>query len=116
MLAAVPDHRRAAPVGVRGRGEQRLVEEVFPVAGELLLGHDLGRHRAFAPAGARHYHLVADLGGTGAAERERRKIELGERLYQAEARRWVVAEAVPGHHAAVGQMQPDLVGLADDMT
>jgi hypothetical protein len=35
QIAASPDQSRAAPVGVRRRGEDRLIQQVFPVAGEL---------------------------------------------------------------------------------
>ena len=39
------DQRRAAPKRMRGRREHRLVEVIFPVAGEFLLGDDARPHR-----------------------------------------------------------------------
>src|SRR5207248_4333026 len=36
-LAFSADQRRAAPLRMRGRGEERLIEHVFPVTGELAL-------------------------------------------------------------------------------
>ena len=38
QVAVRPDQRGAAPVGMRRRGEDRLVEHVFPIAGEFLPG------------------------------------------------------------------------------
>ena len=59
-IAGGPDQRRAAPEGM-GRGrEDRLVEDVFPIAREFLLGHDARRDRALATAEACRDHLIAD--------------------------------------------------------
>ena len=44
------DQRRAAPLRVGRRREDRLVEHVFPVAGELALGEDLRLERVRAAA------------------------------------------------------------------
>ena len=49
------------------------------------------------------------------AERQRRQVEPRERLHQAEAGRLVVAEHVAGHDAAVVEVQPDRLGLGDQI-
>src|SRR6185436_16271234 len=49
QIAIRADQRSAAPVGMRRRGEDRFVDDVFPVAGKLLLGDDTRRH-GFLPA------------------------------------------------------------------
>src|SRR5262249_35852887 len=50
QLARPPDHRRAAPEWMRRRREERLVEDVFPIAGEFLLGGNARHDRMLAPA------------------------------------------------------------------
>src|SRR5207244_12293233 len=45
QLAVGADQRRAAPLRMRPRREERLVEHVFPVAGELALGEHRGLQR-----------------------------------------------------------------------
>ena len=49
------------------------------------------------------------------AERQRRQIELGQRLHQAEAGLLVDAERVARRDAAVAEMQPDGFGLGDQI-
>src|ERR1700683_5179624 len=41
-----------APMGMRRIGKDCLVQQISPVAGDLLLGGDLAGHRSRAPAGA----------------------------------------------------------------
>ena len=50
QLAVRPDQPGAAPERMRGRGEDRLVEMIFPIAGEFLLGDDARAHRLLAAA------------------------------------------------------------------
>ena len=109
------DQRGAAPVRMRRRGEDRLVEHVFPIAGEFLLADDARRDRALASARARDHDLLVERDHGGVAERQGRQIELRERLHQPEAGRLVVAEHVARHHAAVIEMQPDRLGLGDQV-
>src|SRR4029453_6777812 len=49
-FARASDHRGPAPKRVRRRSEDRFVEDVFPIAGEFLLGGDARHHRMLAPA------------------------------------------------------------------
>src|SRR3981189_1972522 len=84
-IAARADERRAAPLRMRRRGEDRLVEHVLPVARELALGEDGGLERVLAAALARDDHVLAQAAGRGAAARDGIYAELAERLHQAEA-------------------------------
>ncbi len=52
-FACFIDRRRAAPVGMGGRCQDGVVEDIFPVARKLLSRDDLRSQRAFAPACAR---------------------------------------------------------------
>ena len=114
-IAGRPDQRRAAPVRMRRRGEDRLVEHVFPVAGEFLLGDDARGDRALPPAGAADHDALADRRGARLADLERRHVELGQRLHQTEAGLLVVAEHMAGHRAAVVEREPDRLGLGDQI-
>ena len=115
QLAMARDHAGAAPVRMRRVGEDRFIEQIFPIAGELLPGGDLARHRARAPAGAADHDAVADLRRRGGAERNRIDVEPAERLHQAETGGGIEAERMTFHHAAVGKVQPDLLGLGDEI-
>ena len=67
------DQRRAAPVQRRRRREDRLVEQVFPVAGERPLRHDV-RERHVVGAGVIDDHHRIALGELRRiAERQRRR-------------------------------------------
>ena len=85
QLAAVRDQSGAAPIGMRGMGEDRLVQQILPVAGEFLFGGDLACDRAGAAAGAAQYHAVADFARGGRAQRHGIEIDAAERLHQAKA-------------------------------
>ena len=100
---------------MRRRGEDRLVEHVFPIAGEFLLGGDAAGERAGAAAGAADHHALADLGRARGADGQRRQIDRTQRLHQAEAGLLVEGERMAFHHAAVAEMQPDGRGLGDQV-
>ena len=100
---------------MRRRREDRLVEHILPVAGELLLGDDARGHRVLAPAGAGHHHALADLGILGAAERQGRQIEASQRLQQAEAGLLVEGQHVAGNDASAAVADPDGLGLGDQI-
>jgi hypothetical protein len=100
---------------VRRVGEDRLVEHVFPIAGEFLLGSNGGCERAGAPAGAAEHDALADLRGGGRADRKRRQVDAAERLHQPEAGFGVEAERMALRHAAVAEMQPDRLRLGDQI-
>src|ERR1700692_2134027 len=105
-IALWVDQRRAAPIRMRRRGEDRLVEHVFPIAGEFLLGDDTGGDRALPAAGAGDHDALADRGGGRWADFQRRHVELGERLNEAETGLLVVTQDVAGHRAAVVETKP----------
>src|SRR5215831_11804572 len=111
QIAGRTDQRRAAPVGMRRRREDRLVEDVFPVAGELVAIGDARRHRALATAGAADHHMLADRDGAGGTDGERRQVDAGERLDKTEAGFLVIAEEMAGNDPAVGKVEPDRFGL-----
>ena len=110
--AVAADQRRAAPGRVRRRGEDRLVEEVFPAAGELALSDDAGgRHRVGA-AEARDQHRIALLNLGRLAERNRRDLDRHERPQQAEPGLVVVSDDARRHCAPV--VEADLRRLCLD--
>ena len=96
-------------------GKDRLVQQILPIAREFLLGRDFARDRARASAGAADHDAIADLGSGGGTERQRREIEVAERLHQAEAGFEIEAQRVAFHHAAVAAMQPDGFGFSDEI-
>ena len=100
---------------MRGRREDRLVEHIFPIAGEFLAGSDARRHRMMPPAGAADHNALANRGGRRLAERQCGEVDAGERLHQAETCLLVITEHVPGHRAAVAEGEPDLLRLGDEI-
>jgi len=82
QLAAVRDQPGTAPIGMRGIGEDRLVQQILPVTGELLLGGDMAGDGARASACAAHHHAVADLGISRRTEWQRIEIDAAKRLHQ----------------------------------
>ena len=85
QFALGADQRGAAPVRVRGGGEQGLVEHVFPVAGELLPGQDSTGLQRWRPAAVADHETVAGIQPGRAADRQGRHAEAAQRLHQAEA-------------------------------
>ena len=109
------DQRSAAPVGMRRRGEDRLIDHIFPVAGELLLGDDASGDRTRTSAGAADHDALADRDRAGIADRQRRQVETGQRLDQPETCRLVIGQHGAGHVAAVDQREPDRLRLGDEI-
>ena len=109
------DQPGAAPVRMRRIGEDRLIEQIFPIAGEFLLRHDLARDRARAAAGAADHDAVADLGGGGGAERQRLDDRGGRAPAPGQSRFGIEAERMALHHAAVAEMQPDGFRFGDEI-
>ena len=116
QLAAVRDQSGAAPIGMRGMGEDRLVQQIFPIAGEFLLGRDLARDRPRASAGAADHDAVADLvrrrTSRAAADRCRARPSACTRP---KPDLEIEAERMALHDAAVAEMQPDGFGLGDEI-
>ncbi len=115
QLAPLRDQSGATPVGMRGVSEQRLIQQIFPIAGKLLLGGDLARDRPGAPAGAAQHDFIADAGGSRRAERQRGNVEAAKRLNQPKAGFEIKAESVTLHHAAIIEVQPHRFGLRDQV-
>ena len=100
---------------MRRRTEDRFVEEIFPIAGEFLLGDDPRRYRALPSAGAADDDRFADLGPARLAERHGRRVEPGQRLDEAEAGLLIRAEHIAFHEPAVVEPQPDRFGFGDQI-
>ena len=114
-LPRTRDQGGASPVWMRGIGEDRFVQDIFPITGEFLLGGDAAGKRARAPAGTTDDDAFADFGGLRRAELKHGQIDFTERLYQAKAGFLVEAERVTLHHAAIAKMQPYRVGFGDQI-
>ena len=101
-LAVLADEGGPAPEGVGGGGEDRVFQEVFPVAGELLAAGDLGGDGvAAAPGGGEDNGLAETGGGAVAQVRSPGRSTLAERLDEAETGFLVVSHGMarrrPGH-------------------
>src|SRR3954451_16608204 len=100
---------------MRGIGEDRLVQQILPVTGKLLLGCDLAGNGPRTAAGAAHYDSIANLRGARGTKRQRIEIDAAERLYQAEAAFGIEAESVTFHNAPIPEMQPHRLGFGDEI-
>src|SRR3954468_20392026 len=114
-LSVGAEERGAAPLRMRRRRVDRLVEHVLPVAGELTLREHRGAQRARPAAVTRDHHVLADAAGAGAAARERPHAELGEGLHQSEPGGLIVAERKRRHHHALVRGEPDGACLGDEV-
>src|SRR3569832_2238960 len=98
---------------MRRGDEDRLIEQILPVAGELLLGDDRRAHRI---AGAVDKgHGIAQACRTGFAQRQGRQIELPQRLDKTKATLLVVSERVAGDDATILRCEPHLLSLGDEV-
>lgn len=77
--------------------ENRLVEEIFPIAGEFLPGDDICLDE-FSDAIGQH-DGIAGLGRRRVAEIHRRRIQGSKRLHQAEAAFLIIGKCMGGNHA-----------------
>src|SRR5947209_13943061 len=98
---------------MRGIGEDRLVEQILPVAGKLLLGRDLAGDGARTSAGAAHYDSIGDFRGARGTKRQRIEIDAAERLYQAETAFGIVAQRGTVQKAPISAMKPDRLGFSN---
>src|SRR3546814_11465640 len=99
---------------MRRRGEDRLLEQVFPVTREFPHPDDLRLDGGAPAALPGEHHLVALANRGGAAEFQRRQVERPERLHQPEPGLLVVAEDGAGHGAAAVVGDPGSRGLSSD--
>ena len=114
-LPSPPISAGAAPGGMGGGGEDRVVQHVLPVAGEFLARGDGAAERVAAAAGAGQHRRVAGLRAGAGLHLQRRQVEAAERLDQAEAGLEIVGEGVAGDGAAVMGGEPDRLGLGDQV-
>ena len=112
---ATADHRGAAPERMRGRGKNCLVEDVFPIAGEFLLGHDPRRDRM--PASARRRrpprsHPTSHSSICRSATRATRSVRAPEPFRSRSPGR---RRAHDRYCTAIAEMQPDRLSLGDEV-
>ena len=100
---------------MRRADKQRLIQQIFPVAGELADGNDFRLQGMRSPPGAGQDHRVALSEVAGAANFNRHKAAWIERLDQPEAGFLIVAQGVPGDGAAGGIDHPYLFRLDDQV-
>ena len=111
----VVEERGAAPFRMRRRGEQRLVEHVFPVAGEFALGDHLRLERVRASAMADDEDIVVDRDRRGAAAFEIGRGELAQRQHQAESGREIVGKRMAGDRRPAIRREPYRFGFGDQI-
>ena len=85
----------AAPERMRGGGENRLVEEILPIAGEFVLGDDPRFDELAAPARSDH-DGIADLRVLGTAERDRRQSSRSSACASPRPDSWSIASGWAG--------------------
>ncbi len=98
---------------MRWRRENRVVEQILPIAGEFLPGDDIRLDRP--PGSVGKHDGIADLGTRCIAEVQRGQIELAQRLHQAESGFLVVGQRMRRNHAPITGRQPDFLGLGDQI-
>ena len=100
---------------MRRRGEQRVLKQVLPVAGELLSADDARLERAMPAAGGGEQGFGAGLDRPRVTELDRRQGKPAERLHQPKAGFLVHGQGVAGHDAAVRGAEPDRLRLGDQV-
>src|SRR5262245_39770542 len=101
---------------MRRRREDRFVEHIFPVTGEFLPRRDARRDGAMSSAGAADHDALTDLHFARPPERQRRELDVRERLHEAEARLLVIAEHMSRRRLTVAEGEPDLLGFGDQVS
>src|SRR5262245_57254102 len=101
-LALAIDEGGAAPGGMRRRRKNRFLEQVFPAAGELALGHHKGGCDHVRPAEACHQYGIALLELVRLAKGDRPQVQSRRRLEQAKAGFVVVAHHLRRQAALIG--------------
>ncbi len=96
---------------MRWRGEQRIVEEIFPVAGVLAARDDLRSEAVLDAAMRDDDDIVVDRGCGRSAALEVRDLEPAQRQDQAKARDLIIGERMPRHDRAVVGRQPHTLRL-----
>ena len=86
---------------MRRCGKERLIEQIFPAAGKLALGHNMGASHHAAAAETCDEHGIAFLNLGGFAQRHRLELERCDRTQQAEAAFLVIADDIRRHGTPV---------------
>ena len=102
-------------MGVAGGGEQRLLQQIFPIARERRPGDQPTRHRVGAPAAAGQDDVVVIFQLARVAQRQGRQIQRLQRHDQPKACRRIYAQGVSGNAPPVAGDQGDLLGLGDQI-
>ena len=114
--SVLADQRGAAPVERGRRGEDRAVEEIFPVSGERPARNHIGQRRVVAAAVVDHEYRVALDEAGRIAEGQRRSIERDDRAHERQSGCMVIADHRCRKLAAASVDQSDLFGLDDEVT
>ena len=110
------EQRRAAPFRMRRRGEQRLVEQVFPVAGEFAAREHTRLQRMAAAAVADDEHVVGpDRRIRGRCARSAATSSLPSGSTSPRPCDRIVGERVAGHDGAGMRGEPDRFGFGDQV-
>jgi len=115
QFAGLINQRRAAPVRVGRRHEERFFQIVFPIAGERRPGEQPARLGVGAAAGARGDDPVFAAKQTRVSNRQRRQVQWLERVHQAKSRRLVGAEDMSRHAASIACGEDHLVRFGDQV-
>ena len=116
QFSVAADQRGAAPLRMRGRGEDGLVEDVFPVARELALGEHRCLERVLASALPDQENLVANGAVGRRTAGDRFDAQAAQRQHQPEPGDLVVGKRMARHHRAVVGGEPDGLRLGDQVT
>ena len=109
------EQRRAAPLGMRRRREQGLVEQVFPIAGKLSPRENTRSQRVAASAVADDEHVVVQIGRFEVGAWNRAQVELAQRQYEPQARHLVVCKRMARNDVARMRRQPDRFRFGDQV-
>ena len=113
-LVAV-DQGGAGEVRVGWRGEQRIGQEIFPVAGELPPAGELGLPAAQLAVAAQDEQGLADVDRLGDTEPDRLDVHRERGADQAQAGVVVVADDLGRDPLAIGGVEVDSGGLEDQV-
>ena len=100
---------------MRGGGEDRVFQQVFPIAREFLTRHHLRGDRPGLSAGTADDHFRARFQLCGIAHQHGGHTKGSQRLNKPETGGIVIGQRVPGHRAPIGGGQPDLIGFRDQI-
>src|SRR5579872_203909 len=114
QFAVASNQASAAPKRMRRSGENRLIEQIFPIAGELLFADNMRLDR-LSPAAACDDDGIAGLHVAHPAKLQGRQVETAQRLDQAKAALLIVSQRVRRNDAAVIAGQPNALRFGDQI-